>query len=87
MKQDRTLLLTNQNLYNVKKDQIKRKIDINSIKAVTLSTKKDHSEFVVHIKSEYDYRYESDYRREIFDAIKYIWWKENHKNLPVYGVP
>ena len=29
----------------------------------------------------------SDYRKEIFDAIKYIWWRENKKNLPVYGVP
>jgi hypothetical protein len=46
-----------------------------------------HHEFVVHIRSEYDYRYVSDYRKEIFDAIKYIWWRENKKNLPVYGVP
>ena len=38
LNQDRTLLLTDQNLYNVKKDTIKRKIKISSIKALTMST-------------------------------------------------
>lgn len=52
-----------------------------------MSTKPGNPEFVVHIKSEYDYRYESDYRDEIFAAIKYVYWKENKVNLPVYGVP
>lgn len=85
--QDRTLLLTDQNLYNVKKDTVKRKIKISSIKALTMSTLTNYNEFVVHIKSEYDYRYLSDYRREIFDAIKYIWWKVHKTNLPIYGVP
>lgn len=46
-----------------------------------------HNEFVVHIMREYDYRFVSDYRKEIFDAIKYVWWRDNKKNLPVYGVP
>ena len=87
LNQDRTLLLTNRNLYNVKKETVKRKIQINNIKALTLSSVQGHNEFVVHIKSEYDYRYVSDYRREIFDACKYIWWKENHTNLVIYSVP
>ena len=39
-----------------------------------MSTKAGNPEFVVHIKSEYDYRYESDYRDEIFSAIKYVYW-------------
>ena len=38
LNQDRILLLTDQNLYNVKKDTIKRKIKITSIKALTQST-------------------------------------------------
>lgn len=87
MKQDRTLLLTNLSLYNIKKDSVQRKINVSSIKAITMSTKPGNPEFVVHIKSEYDYRYESDYRDEIFAAIKYVYWKENKVNLPVYGVP
>ena len=55
LNQDRTLLLTNRNLYNVKKETVKRKIQINNIKALTLSSVQGHNEFVVHIKSEYDY--------------------------------
>jgi len=31
--------------------------------------------------------YESDFRKEIFDAMKYTFWKANKINLPVYGVP
>mmetsp|Transcript_41842 Transcript_41842/g.64005 ORF Transcript_41842/g.64005 Transcript_41842/m.64005 type:complete len:457 (-) Transcript_41842:45-1415(-) len=31
--------------------------------------------------------YESDYRQEIFDAMKWAFWKSNRVNLPVYGVP
>ena len=59
MKQDRILLLTNLNLYNIKKDSVQRKINIGSIKAITKSTKAGNPEFVVHIKNEYDYRYET----------------------------
>ena len=54
--------MTNHSLYNIKKDNIQRKIGVVSIKALTKSSKKDNLEFVVHIKNEYDYRFESDYR-------------------------
>lgn len=39
------------------------------------------------MKSEYDYRFESDFRKEIFDAIKYVFHLTNKTNLPVYAVP
>lgn len=42
---------------------------------------------MVHVKNEYDYDFESQYRNDIFDSIKYIWWKANKINIPVYGVP
>ena len=41
---------------------------------------------MVHVKAEYDYRFKSDYRADIFDAIKYVCWKHNGTNLAVYGV-
>lgn len=41
----------------------------------------------MHVKSEYDYRFESEYRADIFDAIKYVCWKHNKVNLAVYAVP
>ena len=80
-------MLTNMNLYNIKKDSVQRRIGVDSIKSVTKSTKGNSQEFVVHVKSEYDYRFESEYRNEIFEAIKYTCWKNNKVNLPVYGVP
>ena len=55
LKQDRTLLLTNTNLYNIKKDQVQRKISVQSIKALTKSLKVDNQQFIVHVRSEYDY--------------------------------
>jgi len=87
MKQERTLLLTNQNLYNIKKDQVQRRISVDSIKAVTKSTKQDNTQFIVHVKNEYDYQFESDFRKEIFDAFKWVYFIKNQQNLPVYGVP
>jgi len=87
MRQDRTLLLTNKFLYNIKKEDIKRKINVSKIKSVTKSTKDGNREFVIHVKSEYDYRFESDYRKDIFEAIKYVYWRANKTNLPVFGVP
>ena len=84
------MLLTNQALYNLKKDSVQRKIDINLMKGITKSLKKDVKEFIIHVKDEYDYRFESDSRDKldtIVDACKYIHWKTHGKNVPVYGVP
>jgi len=39
MKQERIFLLTNQSVYNIKKEEVQRRIDISSIKAITKSTK------------------------------------------------
>jgi hypothetical protein len=30
--------------------------------------------------------FESDYRKEIFEALKYAFWLLNGINLPIYGV-
>jgi len=41
----------------------------------------------VHVRSEYDYMFESEFRKEIFEAFKYVFYNEHKTNLPVYGVP
>ena len=87
MKQDRTLLLTDKTLYNVKKDAVKRRIDVADVIALSKSTKSKSQEFVVHVKAQYDYRFESGRRQEIFDAIKYVCWKQSKSNLPIFEVP
>jgi hypothetical protein len=66
---------------------VQRRISVDAIKAVTKSTKPDNTQFIVHVKSEYDYQFESDFRKEIFDAFKWVYFMKNHQNLPVYGVP
>ena len=81
MKQERTLLLTNKALYNLKKIEVQRSIHVKNIRFLTQSTKDGNKEFVVHVKNEYDYRFESDYRSEIFDAIKYVYWKHFGTNI------
>lgn len=86
MKQDRTFLLTNMYLYNIKKTEVQRRIAVKSIKSVTKSTIPNNLQFIVHIKNEYDYMFESDFRKEIFEALKNTYWKTNGLNLPVYGI-
>ena len=60
-------MLTNTKLYNVKKTELQRTIGIESIKALTKSLDpKRATSFIVHIKSEYDYQFDSDARDDIF---------------------
>lgn len=87
MRQERTLMLTNLKLYNVKKTELQRTINIESIKALTKSLDpKRATGFIVHISNEYDYQFDSDARDEIFTQIKYYYWAIKKKNLPVYAV-
>jgi hypothetical protein len=57
--QERQVLVTNRGLYNLKKKSLKRRIDLNFIRGITVSTLND--EFVVHCNDiEYDYHYMSN---------------------------
>ena len=63
-RQERTLVLTENAIYNIKKSQVKRRIALEKLDAITIST--TTSEFVLHINDEYDYRYLSyEHRPEI----------------------
>ncbi|KRX09044.1 Protein kinase-like domain [Pseudocohnilembus persalinus] len=64
-KQERNVMLTSRAFYNLKGKTIKRKIELQSIQAITIG--KFGKEFILHIANEYDYRYESQKR----DAILY----------------
>lgn len=75
------------NLYNIKKENFKRRIDIADINSLSKSTKPGCNEFVVHVNAQYDYRFDSTSRDEIFDAIKYVCWRQRKANLVVYEVP
>ena len=67
-KQERNIIITNQGIYNLRKTQLKRRIDIKSIKGITLSKISD--EFVIHCNDEeYDYQYRSAKKKTIVEII------------------
>ena len=93
MKQERLLLMTTHHIFNFKKKNMKRKIAIEKIGGIIVSTK-NSKELVVHIPSEYDYRYQIN-DREIFirllkrefikrrpnGHLKYYWYKGGLKEV------
>lgn len=86
--QERQMMLTTKRLYNIADcSKMQRKILVSSVSAISRSTVDGNLEFVVHVKDEYDYQFESADRDEIFEAIKYAYWKVTGKNVPVYMVP
>lgn len=67
-RQERAFVLTDNAIYNVKKTQVQRRIRYDDLESITIS--KSSSEFVIHIKSAYDYRFLSyDHRTEIIETI------------------
>eukprot|EP01022_Parablepharisma_sp_SALTPOND_P001208 TRINITY_DN105842_c1_g1_i1.p1 TRINITY_DN105842_c1_g1~~TRINITY_DN105842_c1_g1_i1.p1 ORF type:complete len:530 (-),score=62.70 TRINITY_DN105842_c1_g1_i1:52-1641(-) len=87
IKQERELMVTNKWVYNLKGKSDKRRIALATIAAVTKSITKGSFEFVIHIPSEYDYRYVGELREEVIQTLKEQYLKNYGKNLPIYGVP
>ncbi|CAD8178540.1 unnamed protein product [Paramecium octaurelia] len=97
-KQERTFLITNKYVYNIvpKSDskimqifgkimsnQIKRKIKLSSIQAVSVTSL--GAEFVIHVPSEYDYRFQSsDYRKQILETLCQCYQTYNQRKLPFF---
>jgi serum/glucocorticoid-regulated kinase 2 len=54
---------------------------------LTKSSDAGNFEFIVHVKNEYDYRFTSDARDELFEHIKACYFHMMNANLPVYMVP
>lgn len=86
-RQDRTLVLTDQALYNLKAKTIKRRVPYEKLEAITKSL--NSSEFVFHFKGANDYRFSSFNRRnEIIEMILHIFCnvrKLSH-NFKIYEV-
>jgi serum/glucocorticoid-regulated kinase 2 len=49
-KQERNIIITDKGIYNLKKTSLKRRIDLKSIKGITISKTSD--EFVIHCNDE-----------------------------------
>ena len=59
IKQDRSLIITNLNVYNFKRKKLRRVVPIENLAGLTKLLKSDSQEFVIHVKQDYDYRLES----------------------------
>lgn len=80
-------VLTNNAIYNIKKDAIQRRIPLEKLDALTISL--SSYEFVIHVKDENDYRYISyEMRSEIVEALLYVLFnvKRLCTSFPVYQV-
>ncbi len=90
MKQERNLLITTHALYNLKgfgissiNSEVKRRIDL--VKIVAISVSSIGTEFVIHVPTEYDYRFASSDRRE--QIIYYIlrgYANSSKDQVPIY---
>ena len=49
--------------------------------------KESATEFIIHVKDEYDYIFDSVYQKAIFLALKQAYYQNTGKNLPIYIVP
>ena len=59
IKQERSLVITNLNIYNFKRKKLRRVVPIENLAGLTKLLKSDSQEFVIHVKQDYDYRLES----------------------------
>ena len=67
-KQERNIIITDKGIYNLRKTTLKRRIDLKSIKGITLTKASD--EFVIHCNDEeYDYQYISAKKKTIVEII------------------
>lgn len=72
----------------------KYKVTITELKSLTWvfndKTAQSSFEVLINNKVNHDYRVECKDTKEkddIFKALKYLYWKLNGKNLPIYTVP
>ena len=86
-KQDRNIIITDHAIYNLKKTNLKRRIDYKAIMGITLSKLSD--EFVIHCEDiDYDYQYISPRKKTIIEIIakNYEIIKEEELQLFEIGV-
>ena len=81
--QKRNIILTNKALYNLKKKQLKRRIDLKTIAGITFSSISD--QFIIHCNDdEYDYHFYSKDKRNIIEAIIKYYYNETNSEIKLY---
>jgi hypothetical protein len=54
------MVVTRERVFNIKKNKVKRIIQIKTLGGVSKTTQAGKNEFTLHIPTEYDYRFHSD---------------------------
>ena len=85
-KQDRIFVITTEHIYNIKKDKVKRRIQIAMLAGISKTMLGSKNEFTLHVMKEYDYRFLSDRRTEIIDTIKRRYVEKFEANLSIFGI-
>lgn len=81
MSQERHILITNKAVYNLKKKELKRRIEIQYIKGITISSLTE--ELILHGNDlEYDYHYMSSKRKMIVKEIAESYFAIKNTELP-----
>jgi len=83
-------VITSQGVYNVDGTKIKRRLDLKEIGGISKTIQASNlNEFVIHVPSEYDYRYQAESpmrREEVIGVLKKQFVAQFSKNLPIYGI-
>ncbi len=78
--QDRNFVITELAVYNFKGNELKRRIKIEDLKAITISKLSD--QFIIHgNKKEYDYLFISTERTKIINILQNLYENLTHRNL------
>jgi len=81
--QTRNIVITNKAIYNLKKKQLKRRIDFKTIAGITFSSISE--EFIIHCNDdEYDYHFYSKDKKEIIEAIIKYYYNETNDEIKLF---
>ena len=86
LSQERSIILTDVSLYNMKKKELKRRMPYKDILGITFSS--ITNEFVIHgNNSQYDYHYNSQDKNLIISLIIFFYDEENSFQIKLCKVP
>ena len=86
LSQERSIILTDISLYNMKKKEMKRRMPYKEILGISYSSLSN--EFVVHgNKSQYDYHYNSQDKNYIISLIIFFYDEQNNSQIKLCEIP
>lgn len=79
-----SLIISNKKIYTLRKKDIKPLVQLSEVIAFTFSKDPKNKHFIIHIKDSMDEIFYGEQMFDVLDALKYVFFMINLKNLPVY---